>query len=244
MLASVLIHDYCEKIMEDMTFIPSENPGAFERHLIRRENNPLFGDRQTKVSSDTLFEAQKKDHDILQLFMVEFKKTMTKAVSFKPNEDSEVILAVKDSLDKLYAEATTIADDQSRVRESIKKLLMVIMQSVRQGAGDDAKALQELDQEDSAREANFNFLESKLVADILDPDSPIEDQDLVPTLLSAEKDDLALATQLFDLEQIDFILSQGEALLDKLDKEGADVKTAAENFVFIEGYKEFIKQQS
>jgi len=230
--------------MEDMTFIPSENPGAFERHLIRRENNPLFGDRQTEVNSDTLMDVQKKDHEILQQFMLDFKEVMTKAISFKPNEDSEVILEIKDALDKLYGVSVCVADDQSRVRESIKKLIAVIMQSVRKGAGDDAHALQELDQEDMAREGNFNFLDSKLVADILDPDSPIEDVDLIPTLLSAQKDDLALASQLFDKEQLVFILSEGEKLKNKLEAEGHDVRKAAENFVFIEGYKQFLEQQS
>jgi len=227
-----------------MTFIPSENPGAFERHLIRRHNNPLFGDRQTEVNSETLQEMQKKDHEILQQFMLDFRDTMTKSMSFKPNEDSEVILGVKDSLDKLYGIAACVADDQTRIKESIKKLLGIIMQSVKKGAGDDPKAIQELEQEDLARDANFNFLESKLVADILDSDSPIEDIDLVPTILSAQKDDLALASQLFDKEQIDYILSEGEKLLSQLESQGIDVKDAAENFVFIEGYRQFLEQQN
>lgn len=228
--------------MEDMTFVPSDNPGAFERHLIRRNNNPLFGDRQTEINSDSLQEMQKKDHEILQQFMLDFKKAMTEAMSFKSNEDSEVILGVKDSLDKLYGVAASIGDDQTRIKESIKKLLGVIMQSVRKGAKDDPKALQELEQEDQAREANFRFLESQLVADILDADSPIEDIDLVPTLLSAGKDDLALASQLFDTDQINYILVEGSKLLNQLDKDGVDVKIAAENYVFLEGYKQYLEQ--
>jgi hypothetical protein len=230
--------------MEDMTFIPSDNPGAFERHLIRRNNNVLFGDRQTEITSDSLQEVQKKDHEIIQQFMLDFRDTMAKVAAFKPNEESEVILEVKDTLDKLYATSATVGDDQTRMKESIKKLLGVIMGSVRQGAGDDAHALQELDQEDGAREANFEFLESKLVADILDPDSPIDNDDLLPTLLSEKnKDDLALACQLFDKEQVSFLLIEGETLLNTLDKEGKDVQEAAENFVFIEGYKQYLEQQ-
>ncbi len=228
--------------MEDMTFIPSENPGAFERHLIRKSDNPLFEDRNTSLSSDTLREAQEKDHEILKQFMLDFKDTMLKAVEFKPNEDSEVILEIKDSLDKLYARSSTIADDQTRIQESIKKFLKIIMQAVRKGASDDAHALQDLDQEDAAREANFSFLASTLAADILDADSPIEDVDLVPTLLSAGKDDLALATQLFDKEQIVYVLTEAESLLNKLESKGHDVKFAAENFVFIEGYKHYLEQ--
>ena len=85
------------------------------------------------------------------------------------------------------------------------------------------------------------------MADILDPDSPIENDDLVPTLLSAEKDDLALATQLFDEEQMTFLLGEAEKLIDKLDAEGKNadvVKGAAEKFVFMEGYLTFLKEQA
>lgn len=226
----------------DGVFYPSENPGAHERHLIRRSNNVLFGARQTEVESDSLQQNQKLDHDILQQFMVDFRDVMTQAINLKPNEDSEVILKVKDKLDKLYAASVSVADDQARVQESIQKLLAVVMQSVRKGAGDDAHALKELDQEDAARDANFAFLESKLVADILDPDSPIENDDLIPTLLCADKDDLAIACQLFDKEQLSFLLSESEKLLNKLDAEGHDVKQAAENFVFMEGYLQFLEQ--
>jgi len=232
--------------MQDMKFIPSENPGAFERHLIRKSNNPLFEDKQTTLDSDSLMQAQKKDHEILQQFMLDFRDVMSQVASFKPNEESDLILEVKDKLDKLYATSVCVADDQTKIRSSIKKLLNVIMQSIRKGAENDAHALQELDQEDMAREANFAFLESKLVADILDPNSPIEDKDLVPTLLSANKEDLALANQLFDKDQLNYILSEAEKLLNKLESEGksAEIKQAAENFVFIEGYKQFIEQQT
>lgn len=227
----------------DATFYPSENPGAHERHLIRRHENILFGDRATEVISNSLQQNQKIDHDILQRFMLDFRTVVNKAVALKPNEDSEVILAVKDQLDKLYATSISVADDQSRVQKSIKKLTQVVMQSVRKGAVQDPKALQELAQEDSAREANYSFLESKLVADILDPESPIDNDDLLPSLLCAEKDDLALATQLFDLEQMTFLLDQAKQLLDKLDNEAQDITQAAENFVFMEGYLKFLEQR-
>lgn len=228
--------------MENITIIPSENPGAFERHLIRREENQLFSERKTEVNSDTLLEVQQKDHEVLSKFMTDFQETMGKVVAFKPNEESDEILGVKDSLDKLYATSVVVADDQAKIQYSIKKLIDVIMVTVRKGAGTDAHALQELEQEDMAREANFKFLESKLVADLLDPDSPIDDVDLIPTLLSAEKDDLALATQLFDIEQTKYLLTEGEALLDKLQAEGVDVRSAAENYVFIQGYLTFLEQ--
>ena len=227
----------------DFTFYPSENPGAHERHLIRRHKNILFTERSTEITSDSLQHTQKLDHDILQQFMLDFREVMNTTVALKPNEDSEVILAVKDKLDKLYATSISVADDQTKVQQSLRKLIDVVMQSVKKGAENDPQALQELAQEESAREAHFAFLQSKLVADILDPDSPIENEDLLPTLLCAEKDDLALATQLFDLEQIVFLLQQGKLLLDELDGNKIDITKAAENYVFMEGYQKFLEQR-
>jgi len=226
----------------DITFYPSKNPGAHERHLIRRHENVLFGERASIVNSDSLQQAQKLDHDILQQFMLNFREVMNHAVALQSNEDSEVILAIKDKLDKLYASSVSVADNQTKVKESIKKLIQVVMQSVKKGAESDAKALQEISQEEAAREAHFAFLESQLVADILDPDSPIENEDLLATLLCAKKDDLALATQLFDAEQIGFLLQQGKILIDKLDAEKEDVTKAAENYVFMEGYLKYLEQ--
>ncbi len=226
----------------DLTFYPSENPGAHERHLLRRHENMLFGDRQSEVTSDTLQQAQKRDHDLLQQFMLDFRDIMNRTVALKPNEDSEVILDVKDKLDKLYASSISVADDQIKVQQSLKKLIQVVMQSVKKGAESDPHAIQEFAQEEAAREAHFAFLQSKLVADILDPESPIENEDLLPTLLSAEKDDLALATQLFDHEQISYLLQKGKSLLDKLDADNEDITQAAENYVFMEGYLNYLEQ--
>ena len=224
----------------DGVFYPSENPGAHERHLIRRHKNVLFGERATEVTSDSLQHHQKLDHDILQRFMADFREIVNSAITLKANEESDVIQKIKDKLDRLYAVSVSIADDQSKAQESIKKLLTVVMSSVQRAAGNDSKALQELAQERAAREAHFAFLESTLVADILDEDSPIENQDLLPTLLCAEKEDLALATQLFDLEQISFLLDQGKQLLDRLEKENEEITKAAQNYVFMEGYQKYL----
>ena len=230
-----------EKI--NSSFYPSENPGAFERHLIRRHQNSLFKDRVTEVNSATLLQVQKLDHDILQQFMLDYRQVISDAVALKPNEASEIVLRIKDDLDRLYAVSVSIADDQTKVQDSIKRLIELVMKSIRAGADSDPKALQELAQEESAREAHFAFLESKLVADILDADSPIENEDLLPCLLCANKDDLALAIQLFDLEQIKFLLAQGKSLLDSLDADKIDITQAAENYVFIEGYSEYLKSK-
>ncbi|MEE9304510.1 MAG: hypothetical protein V3U84_12110 [Thiotrichaceae bacterium] len=226
--------------MNDFILESSENPGSHERHLNRKYKNPLFGDKQTELDQESMLDAQKEDHEILLTFHKEFQDAVQQTVDLKPNVDSDVILKLKDSLDKLYEKAGIIADDQSESKNAITKLITVIMGSIRNGAGTDVQAHQELDQEDAARAAHFEMLSTQLVGDFLDPASAIHKDELVPTLLSADKDQLAPAIRLFDEDQLTLIVREGEDLINTLAAQQVDIRDAAENLVFIEGYIQFL----
>jgi hypothetical protein len=118
---------------------------------------------------------------------------------------------LKERLDQAYETACRLADDQTPNKEAIKKLVEVIMQSVWKGAGNDTLAHQELEQEEIARQAHFELLESPLVADLLDPESPIAQDELLPSLLSAEQADFEAAITLFDSAQLEALLNQAES---------------------------------
>ncbi len=226
-----------------MFFKPSDYPGSYERHLYRKVDNPLFADRP-ELTDDTLEEAQRKDHEAIVQFMTMFQETLEKTVALKGTEESDVVLELKDRLDKLYEQASAVGDDQTKIREAIIKLLQLIMASVRKGAGDDAHAHQELDQEEEARKAHFALLESSIVADLLNPESPIAEDELVPVLLSVDKDELALVVQLFDKDQIKKVIEESAKLVSKLEAEGVDTTIASENAVFIQGYLEFLRMEN
>lgn len=227
-----------------MLFQKSENPGSHERHLLRCSNNPLFQSRQTLVDNDSLMEAQKLDHDEIVQFHEVFNRSLDDTIKLKANVESDVILELKDRLEKLYEQSFRIGDDQAEIKGAIKKLLSVIMASVRKGAGNDAQAHQELDQEESARQAHFQLLEAPLVADLLNPETVIGEDDLIPTLLSANKDDLSQIVQLFDEPQLISIVEKGETLLRSLIENNINTPEAVENLAFIQGYIEFLSQES
>ena len=188
-------------------------PGPHERHLLRKHNNPLFGDKQITLTDDLLKKARQKDRNFSLQYQREFHDLLEKTAALKPNEESDVILGLKERLDRLYEMSAAIADESDELRPMIKKLLQVIMAAVRKGAGNDFQAQNELDQEELAREAHFKLLESPLVADLLNPESPIESDELTATLLSAEKNDLLLAIQIFDEAQLLLVLNEAEKIL-------------------------------
>ncbi|MGB1009375.1 MAG: hypothetical protein ACPGVP_06615 [Thiolinea sp.] len=228
-----------------MVVRPGEFPGSHERHFIRKVNNPLF-EAEALVPDDAgLLNAQQLDHDLLLVFLSEFRELLQETGALDGNTDSDTVLALKDRLDRAYETASAVADDQQHSKQSIQRLLGIIMAAVRRGAGDDIQALQELEQEQSAREAHFELLKSQLVADLLNPRSVITAQELVPTLLSADKDDILLAVQLFDTEQLEVLLGHGAQLLERMNGDFAEVITGArERLYLIQGYLEFLRSHA
>ncbi len=220
----------------------SEQPGSHERHLLRKANNPLLFPGSTVLNDDTMLSAQRLDHEAVQVFQEEFRTLLEEVTSLAGNVESDVILQLKDRLDRAYEAVASLPHDQTQVKEAIRKLLHFIMASVRRGAGADVQAQMELDQEEAAREAHFSLLDSPLVADLLHPESPILVDELIPTLLSASKDELQLALQVFDEVQLLAILEEGAKLLESLQTRGNDVSVYEQSLAFMQGYAEFLKE--
>lgn len=196
-----------------MTTAFSQFPGRHERHYRRRLDNPLFGARATTLDRDVLLETQRLDHEELLAFLASLRATVQQAVDLAPNAGSEIVLEIKERLDRLYEQSAGLADDHAQNQAAIRDLLEVIMRNVERGAAGDPGALDELARERAAREAHFELLCSALVADLLHPDSTVTADDLAPTLLSASPADLAAALQLFDQAQLQHVLSAATACL-------------------------------
>lgn len=191
----------------------SQRPGRHERHYRRRLDNPLFGGSRAAVDEVALLEAQRLDHDELLAFLGELRGAVQRAVALRPNEDSEVVLRLKEDLDRLYETSAGLAEDQGANQAAIRDLIEVIMHAVERGAAGDPRALDELDQERAARAAHFALLRHPLVADLLHPHSAVGADDLAPTLLGAAEDELTAALQLFDHAQLASLCAAAEALL-------------------------------
>jgi hypothetical protein len=200
-----------------MRLLFSQLPGRHERHLMRKHDNPLFPEDQRRLTQGELTEAQRLDHEELEAYIHDLRKLVGEAVALGPHEQSDVILELKERLDKAYETACRLADDQTPNKEAIRKLVAVIMRAVWKGAGNDSLAQQELEQEEAARRTHFELLEHPLVADLLDPESLILKHELLPVLLSAERGEFEAAVTLFDPSQLEALCEQCESLLELYD---------------------------
>tara|TARA_Y100001935_G_scaffold255360_2_gene267927 strand:- start:2040 stop:2747 length:708 start_codon:yes stop_codon:yes gene_type:complete len=194
----------------------SNLPGRHERHYRRRIDNPLFS-LSIIFNDDDFFEAQRLDHEEILSFIEKFRSIMQQAGDLKPSVDSEVILKLKEDLERLYEISAGLADDQRQNQQAIKQMIGIIMGTIITNSTGDSLAEEELQMESEARSMHFKMLEVPLVADLLHPLSLIDSDELVATLLTEPIDSLEVALQIFDLEQRKEIFSQAQALLDSVD---------------------------
>jgi len=195
----------------------SELPGRHERHYRRRLDNELFENPVRGFRDDQLLETQRLDHEELIAFLGELRETVQRAVSLKPNEETQVVLDLKSDLERLYEAAAGLADEQEGNKTAIRQLVAIIAQTIRGSAAGDPLAMSELEQEEAARAMHFGLLQQPLVADLLHPETLIGADELVPTLLSESEAAVAAALHIFDESQLAELLARAQRLLAERD---------------------------
>ena len=201
-------------------------PGARERRLQRLWDNPLFAEEKRHISQQDVERARQQDLEERERFLEGFQALLQEAVTLAPNEESDVILSLKERLDQAYERCSSLPGDLAEIRQALRRLVAVIMDSVRAHAADDPQALAKLRDEDIARAAHYELQGFPLVADLLRQDTVIQEDELVPTLLSESRESLAAALQLFDADQVALLYQEGEALLQQCEQQGQTLPEA------------------
>ncbi|NCC27223.1 MAG: hypothetical protein EOM22_03480 [Gammaproteobacteria bacterium] len=204
----------------------THKPGRRERHLRRRHENPLFAWPPQEVPPEDLLAAQQADHEEMEAFGMDFRALVQQAVELPPDAGSEMVLGLKQALERQYEQSFGLPETHTEERAAIRKLIALIMQAVKRAAGVDRLAQQELADEEEAREIHFRLLEQPLVADLLHPESPIGPDDLAPAVLSATLDEVAAVLRILDAEQCAELADQAIRLLEDRTVQGADVSKA------------------
>lgn len=204
----------------------TNHPGRRERHLRRRHANPLFGWPAPQVAEEALLEAQRADHEELEAFAVSLRELVRRAMELPPETGSETILALKEDLERHYEQACGLPAPLGQEKAAIRRLIETIMSAVRRQAAADALALRELEEEATARAIHFRLIDLPLIADLLHPESPIEREQLAPSVLTASEAERAAVVEVFEPGEVAQIVADGAALLAARAKAGAELLEA------------------
>lgn len=194
----------------------TSQPGAFERHLQRKYNNPLFPQADQHLLTAEIEQARQKDRQDQQAFLTAFEQSVQQAAQLTGSVDAEIILELKQELERLYVHSCSLAGDLDQHRQAILKLIQVCMTTIEKGASDDVTVLQKLRDENAARQMFFTLLETKLVADLIRGDEIIRANELIPSLLSESPQQITQVLELFDSDQVDEIFEQANDFIASL----------------------------
>jgi len=206
----------------------TDHPGRRERDLRRRHDNPLFDWPAPQVAPAELLAAQRADHEELEAFTVSLRKLVRRAMELPPETGSETILALKEDLERHYEQACGLPAPLEQERAAIRRLIETIMTAVRRQAGGDPLALSELEAEETARALHFRLVDLPLIADLLHPESPIQREDLAPSVLTAGEAEIAAVLEVFEPAEVAQIVDDGAALLAARAAAGTELAAAAE----------------
>lgn len=203
--------------------------GMYERHLRRKDRNPLFGVPAPQFPPEAYAEARHLDSEEMQRFQTDMRRVIQQAINLDANVESEVVLELRASLDQLYARCSGLGGNCGDHKQALRRLIDVVMNAVWQAAADDPMARMELEQEELARQQHFCLMEYTLIADLMRPDTPVTQEELIPTLLQADEDELEAVLWMFEPEQLLAIRKDAEALLSERQQQGYDLPDAWEN---------------
>jgi hypothetical protein len=212
----------------------SVKPGFWERHMQRKAENPRLFSLAAAPQQADVEAARQRDQLERMRFQAAFKQLLQDMVALQGAADTEVVLQLKERIDRLYIHSQGDASLTSEA-EALLKLHTVVMTAVIRASAGDPLAREEIEQEQVAHAMHLRLLEHPLTAHLLRADSPIDADELVPTLLSESPATLRVVLSMFDAAQLYALCGDARRLLDTLQPPGVEVSRAEERLALMLG---------
>jgi len=204
----------------------STYPGCWERHLQRQHHNPLFSHRQP-ITQEAVNLARRKDKTERRAFYRAFEELLQEVSTLQAQVEAKVVLNLKMKIDSLYEQCAGLGGENlSAQKQGLRQLHDLIMQAIWASGIEDPQIITKLQQEAADYQMHLTLLEHPLVAHLLHPNSPITQQDIIPTLLTEEEAPLRAAMSLFNTSQQQILCTEARKLLTQLKQQGYLLPTA------------------
>lgn len=198
----------------------SKWPGAWERHLIRRHDNPHYFEKITAPSSQEIAESQTRDQQELSQFHSALESLVSRTMTLTDDSCTESIVLVKKDLDACHDTAFGLAADLTEQKNAIATLNEIITGAMQRSMNndDEAKSLL-LIQNEAARMAKLRRLEYPIVCDLLRSVSPIPNGELTGALLSESDSAYKTALEILEKDRKIYLAQRIDTIITNLTSE-------------------------
>lgn len=196
------------------------SPGAWERHIQRRRQNPGLFDRPAPDNL-ALLAARQRDQREIEAFHRQLTEIIADLTS---TTESAQLLQLKQRLDDCYRQSCALAGDLRDQQEALGNLNEIITTALRRALRDDDEAGRlQLIKHEASRLRSIDQWQCQLLADRAQTPSPIPADELAASLLCEPEAPMLAALQQFDAVQRRDIARQWHHLLTKVTTEDREL---------------------
>ncbi|MHB8471298.1 MAG: hypothetical protein ACYDC8_00330 [Gammaproteobacteria bacterium] len=171
----------------------SAKPGAFERHLQRRHNNPLFPAERRIVTTADVYEARIKDTEALSELTEEAAGILQELEPELPGDRNAYLHAMREKIDDLRLKVPAVGGNTAEVEEALSEARKLIVETWRLVAISSGKdAVESLDKaEEYANNSDAELFQCELANQIRHPAGVIPANEIIPALLTEDPDGIS-----------------------------------------------------
>ncbi|ODS34492.1 MAG: hypothetical protein SCARUB_00368 [Candidatus Scalindua rubra] len=181
----------------------SDNPGAYEAHLVRRCNNPYFPAHLQAVSEEELLEARAIDNNdylLAEEQLAQLVKSFEALDSFITVEETNKL---RERIDDLILFSIGVGGRANQTAKAADLVREALIAAMHKAFSNDQNALETIEKADELHKQLVRKYYIPVMAQILRERSPIRKEDVVATILSEDPETIAIVMSLLteDIQQ-------------------------------------------
>jgi hypothetical protein len=176
----------------------SRRPGSFERHLQRRDGNPLFDETRRIVNASDVYYARLRDTQALE----DVRREVAAIYDTIKKGDLQIdwhtqLNGLREELDSLSARLAEVDGDCASIEAAIAALREHVIATWRTALADSTDGLAKFDEAEAVYSSSLEN-RTAWASHLRNPDRPIPVDEFLPSLLSESLDDMRKAVVLLE----------------------------------------------
>ena len=204
----------------------SLDPGAYERHLQRRYNNPLFPPSRQRVTLQELRIAQARDRTDAEAIRQEFYDLLQEIEGLPSLTTQTDVSVIRERIDDLHDKAAEVGG-LSNVINGLIKIRKAVIDTWRKAIVNNPAALAALERAESLYRARARIAYNPFVAQM----SRIPSEEIVPALLTEDADTIRIAMEILDEGTKETVRQAAVSLLLQMGAEGKAIPDVGKKLV-------------
>lgn len=198
----------------------SSTPGAYEAHLIRRNNNPYFPESRRQVSREDVAEAKRKDEKDFALCQQIMERLSGEIEETQSMTTSGDLLALRERIEDLIFFSLGVGGPATQLATQADRLRNAVVEDLRSAFSNDKQNLDSIEKADTFHNDNVRRFHIPLSAQMLREDSPIPKDETISAILSEDPSTIAIIINSLPEERRPLIEMGGLKILKQALNEG------------------------